>query len=199
MRPALTDEALRLGRMLAGLAPDESEVQGLLALMELQASRMAARVDAAGRPILLADQNRARWDHLLIRRGLAALDMALAESSARALGPYALQAAIAACHARAPTSGETDWVRMPPCTTRWHKPHHRRWWSSTAPWRSAWPSDRRPGWPSSMRCAATKPCRITSGCSHEGLAESRGSLRAAWRSAAVRSTTRMIQGPTSAR
>ena len=114
MRPALTDEALRLGRMLAGLAPDETEVQGLLALMELQASRMAARVDAAGRPILLADQNRARWDHLLIRRGLAALDMALAlaESSARALGPYALQAAIAACHARAPTSAETDWVRI---------------------------------------------------------------------------------------
>ncbi|MDO8371831.1 MAG: RNA polymerase sigma factor [Polaromonas sp.] len=114
MRPALTDEALRLGRMLAGLAPDESEVQGLLALMELQASRMAARVDAAGRPILLADQNRARWDHLLIRRGLAALDMALAlaESSARALGPYALQAAIAACHARAPTSAETDWLRI---------------------------------------------------------------------------------------
>lgn len=114
MRPALTDEALRLGRMLAGLAPDESEVQGLLALMELQASRMAARVDATGRPILLADQNRARWDHLLIRRGLAALDMALAlaESSARALGPYALQAAIAACHARAPTSAETDWVRI---------------------------------------------------------------------------------------
>lgn len=114
MRPALTDEALRLGRMLAGLAPEESEVQGLLSLMELQASRMAARVDAAGRPILLADQNRARWDHLLIRRGLAALDMALAlaESSARALGPYALQAAIAACHARAPTSAETDWVRI---------------------------------------------------------------------------------------
>ncbi|MDI1236152.1 MAG: RNA polymerase sigma factor [Polaromonas sp.] len=114
MRPALTDEALRLGRMLAGLAPDESEVQGLLALMELQASRMAARVDAAGRPILLADQNRARWDHLLIRRGLAALDraLALAESSVRALGPYALQGAIAACHARAPTSAETDWLRI---------------------------------------------------------------------------------------
>ncbi|MDI1341253.1 RNA polymerase sigma factor [Polaromonas sp.] len=114
MRPALSDEALRLGRMLAGLATGESEVQGLLALMELQASRMAARVDAAGRPILLADQNRAHWDPLLIRRGLAALDMAmaLAESSARALGPYALQAAIAACHARAPTSGETDWVRI---------------------------------------------------------------------------------------
>jgi len=114
MRPALTDEALRLGRMLAGLAPEESEVQGLLALMELQASRMAARIDEAGRPILLPDQNRARWDHLLIRRGLAALDMALAlaESAAQALGPYALQAAIAACHARAPTSAETDWARI---------------------------------------------------------------------------------------
>lgn len=114
MRPALTDEALRLGRMLAGLAPDESEVQGLLALMELQASRMAARIDDAGRPILLPDQNRTRWDHLLIRRGLAALDLALAlaESASHALGPYALQAAIAACHARAPTSAETDWVRI---------------------------------------------------------------------------------------
>jgi RNA polymerase sigma factor (sigma-70 family) len=114
MRPALTDEALRLGRMLAGLAGGESEVRGLLALMELQASRMAARVDAAGRPVLLADQNRARWDRLLIRRGLAALDLAiaLAESSARALGPYALQAAIAACHARAPTAAQTDWVRI---------------------------------------------------------------------------------------
>jgi RNA polymerase sigma factor (sigma-70 family) len=114
MRPALTDEALRLGRMLAGLAPGEPEVHGLVGLMELQASRMGARVDAAGRPVLLPDQNRARWDHLLIRRGLAALDMALAlaESSPQALGPYALQAAIAACHARAPTSEETDWVRI---------------------------------------------------------------------------------------
>jgi predicted RNA polymerase sigma factor len=112
MRPALTDEALRLGRMLAGLAPDESEVHGLLALVELQASRMAARVDAAGRPVLLSDQDRTRWDHLLIRRGLAALDRAqtLAGSSVHALGPYALQAAIAACHARAPAAVQTDWA-----------------------------------------------------------------------------------------
>ena len=112
MRPALTDEALRLGRMLAGLAPEESEVQGLLALMELQASRMAARVDAAGRPVLLPNQDRARWDHLLIRRGLAALDraQALAGSSVHVLGPYALQAAIAACHARAATAAQTDWA-----------------------------------------------------------------------------------------
>lgn len=112
MRPALADEALRLGRMLAGLAPDASEVHGLLALVELQASRMAARVDAAGRPVLLSDQDRTRWDHLLIRRGLAALDraQALAGSSVHALGPYALQAAIAACHARAPTAAQTDWA-----------------------------------------------------------------------------------------
>jgi RNA polymerase sigma factor (sigma-70 family) len=110
MRPALCDEALRLGRMLAELAPVQSEVHGLVALMELQASRAAARVDAAGRPVLLLEQDRARWDHMLIRRGLAALDRA--QSLGGALGPYALQAAIAACHARAPTAGETDWSRI---------------------------------------------------------------------------------------
>jgi RNA polymerase sigma factor (sigma-70 family) len=110
MRPALCDEALRLGRILVGLAPDEPEVHGLVALMELQASRAAARVDSAGRPVLLMDQDRARWDHLLIRRGLAALDRATAPGSA--LGRYALQAAIAACHARARTPEETDWARI---------------------------------------------------------------------------------------
>ncbi|ABE45816.1 RNA polymerase sigma factor [Polaromonas sp. JS666] len=114
MRPALTDEALRLGRMLAELAPDESEVQGLVALMELQASRAAARVDASGRPVLLAQQDRGRWDRLLIRRGLAALAHAEALCGARGhpLGTYALQASIAACHARAPTAAETDWTRI---------------------------------------------------------------------------------------
>lgn len=114
MRPALTDEALRLGRMLAELAPDESEVQGLVALMELQASRAAARVDASGRPVLLAQQDRGRWDRLLIRRGLAALARAEALCGARGhpLGTYALQASIAACHARAPTAAETDWARI---------------------------------------------------------------------------------------
>ena len=101
MRPALCDEALRLGRMLAELAPGESEVHGLVALMELQASRTAARVDASGRPVLLMEQDRARWDRLLIRRGLAALERA--EALGGALGRYALQAAIAACHARART------------------------------------------------------------------------------------------------
>ena len=110
MRPALCEEALRLGRILAELAPDESEVHGLVALMEIQASRLRARIGASGEPVLLLDQNRARWDQLLIHRGLAAL--ARAESLGGALGPYALQAAIAACHARALTADATDWVRI---------------------------------------------------------------------------------------
>ena len=110
MRPALCDEALRLGRMLAGLAPQQSEVHGLVALMELQASRAKARTDAQGRPVLLPQQDRARWDHLLIRRGLAALERA--EALGGALGPYALQGAIAACHARAATPEQTDWKRI---------------------------------------------------------------------------------------
>jgi predicted RNA polymerase sigma factor len=110
MRPALCEDALRLGRILAELAPGEPEVHGLVALMEIQASRSRARVDPNGRPILLLDQNRARWDHLLIRRGLAALERAERLGGAR--GPYALQAAIAACHARARTPEETDWARI---------------------------------------------------------------------------------------
>jgi RNA polymerase sigma factor (sigma-70 family) len=114
MRPALTGEALRLGRVLAELAPAEPEVHGLVALMELQASRAAARVDAQGRPVLLMDQNRGRWDRLLIRRGLLALERAeaLCVQEGGALGPYALQAGIAACHARAGTPDETDWPRI---------------------------------------------------------------------------------------
>ena len=111
MRPALADEALRLARMLAGLAPAEPEVHGLAALLELQASRMKSRTDAAGRPILLADQDRSRWDRLLIRRGLLALERADALCGGRP-GPYALQAAIAACHARAPSAAATDWARI---------------------------------------------------------------------------------------
>ena len=110
MRPALADEALRLGRVLAGLAPQEPEVQGLVALMELQSSRAAARVDAQGRPVLLMDQDRGRWDRLLIRRGLAALERA--NASGGSPGPYQLQAAIAACHAQARTAQETDWERI---------------------------------------------------------------------------------------
>ncbi len=110
MRPALCEDALRLGRILAELASQEAEVHGLVALMEIQASRMRARVGPSGEPILLLDQNRARWDQLLIHRGLAAL--ARAEALGSALGPYALQAAIAACHARARTPEETNWVRI---------------------------------------------------------------------------------------
>ncbi|HEY3226407.1 MAG TPA: RNA polymerase sigma factor [Planctomycetota bacterium] len=110
MRPALCEDALRLGRILAGLAPKEPEVHGLVALMEIQASRSGARVGPSGVPILLLDQDRARWDQLLIRRGLAALQRA--EELGGARGPYALQAAIAACHARARTPGETDWARI---------------------------------------------------------------------------------------
>lgn len=108
MRPALCDEALRLGRILAGLLAGEPEVHGLVALMEIQASRAAARVDAQGDPVLLLDQNRARWDALLIRRGLAAL--AKAEALGGAHGRYTLQAAIAACHARARIAEDTDWA-----------------------------------------------------------------------------------------
>jgi predicted RNA polymerase sigma factor len=110
MRPALAQEAVRLGRMLAELTPDQAESHGLAALLELQSSRMHARTDAQGRPILLADQDRGRWDRLLIRRGLAAL--ARAESMSAVRGPYTLQAAIAACHARAAAAELTDWARI---------------------------------------------------------------------------------------
>ena len=110
MRPALCEDALRLGRILAELAPEEPEVHGLVALMEIQASRSRARLGPAGEPVLLLDQNRAQWDRLLIRRGLVALERA--ERLGGAQGVYALQAAIAACHARARTPDETDWKRI---------------------------------------------------------------------------------------
>jgi RNA polymerase sigma factor (sigma-70 family) len=110
IRPSLCQEALRLGRILAELAPAEPEVHGLVALMELQASRLRARVGPAGEPVLLLDQDRARWDHVLIRRGLIALERA--QTTGATLGPYGLQAAIAACHARARSAQETDWERI---------------------------------------------------------------------------------------
>jgi predicted RNA polymerase sigma factor len=110
MRPALCEDALRLGRIVAELAPEEPEVHGLVALMEIQASRSRARLGPAGEPVLLLDQNRAQWDRLLIRRGLVALERA--ERLGGAQGVYALQAAIAACHARAGTADETDWKRI---------------------------------------------------------------------------------------
>ncbi|MGH2804634.1 MAG: RNA polymerase sigma factor, partial [Thermoleophilaceae bacterium] len=110
MRPALCEDALRLGRILAGLAPEEPEVHGLVALMEIQASRIRARTGPSGEPVLLLDQDRGRWDRLLVNRGLAALGRV--ESLGGALGPYSLQAAIAACHARARIPDETDWDRI---------------------------------------------------------------------------------------
>ena len=110
LRPALCEDALRLGRILVALDPNEPEVHGLVALMEIQASRSRARVGPSGEPVLLLDQDRSRWDHILISRGLAALERA--EKLSGALGPYALQAAIAACHARARTPDETDWSRI---------------------------------------------------------------------------------------
>src|SRR5947209_8365164 len=110
MRPALCEDALRLGRILAGLVPNEPEVHGIVALMEIQASRTRARVSPTGEPILLLDQDRTRWDHVLIRHGLAELERA--EALGGSLGPYALQAAIAACHARARAADQTDWPRI---------------------------------------------------------------------------------------
>jgi RNA polymerase sigma-70 factor, ECF subfamily len=110
MRPALCEDALRLGRILAELVPKEPEVHGLVALMEIQASRTRARIGPSGEPVLLLDQDRARWDHVLVGRGLAALERA--EALGGAQGPYALQAEIAACHARARTAAETDWTRI---------------------------------------------------------------------------------------
>src|SRR5579872_5827624 len=110
MRPALCEDALRLGRIVAGLVPNEAEVHGLVALMEIQASRMHARTNAKGEPILLLDQDRGRWDRVLIRHGLGELERA--EALGGALGPYALQAAIAACHARATGGDDTDWGRI---------------------------------------------------------------------------------------
>ena len=117
MRPDLCHEALRLGRLLAQLAPAEPEVHGLAALMEIQASRIAARTGPSGRPVLLLDQDRTRWDRLLISRGLAALDRA--EKLGGAHGPYALQAAIAACHARAFRAGTPTGRGSPSCTASW--------------------------------------------------------------------------------
>jgi RNA polymerase sigma factor (sigma-70 family) len=116
-RPALCQEALRLGRILAELTPGESEVHGLVALMEIQASRLAARIGTNGEPVLLADQDRRRWDRVLVVRGLAALDRA--QRTGAPLGPYALQAAIAACHARAGSVETTDWRGSPRSTRRW--------------------------------------------------------------------------------
>ncbi len=145
MRPALCDEALRLARMLSALTPAEAEAHGLQALLEIQASRAAARIDAQGQPILLMDQDRARWDRLLIRRGLAALAQAESLSESRAPGPYALQAAIAACHARARRAPTTPTgMRSARSTTRCSQCSPHRWSNSTARWPSAAQRERAP-------------------------------------------------------
>ncbi len=162
IRRDLCDEALRLGRMLASLTPNDSESLGLLALIELQASRLAARVGRDGEPVLLMDQDRTRWDQLLISRGLALLDRI--EVLHGTAGPYALQAAIAACHARARTPEDTDWPRLPPCTTVWRRSRRPRSWRSTAPSRSDGPSVRAQVWRSSRRSPTSRRCAATICC-----------------------------------
>ena len=173
IRPPLCEDALRLGRILAGLMPGEPEVHGLLALMELQASRLRARVGPGGEPVLLADQDRARWDRLLVQRGLAALGRA--EKLAGALGPYTLQAAIAACHARARSVEDTDWPRivalydglaaLTGVAGRRAQPRggggdglraRRRGWSSST------------RWPTTARCATTTCCRASAATCSSG-------------------------------
>ena len=138
MRPQLCEEALRLGRILAELAREEPEVHGLVALMEIQASRFGARTGPSGEPVLLLDQDRARWDQLLIRRGLAALERAEALNAApgRTPGPYVLQAAIAACHARArQRGGDGLGANRRDFTPSSERSRRRRWWNSIARWR----------------------------------------------------------------
>jgi RNA polymerase sigma factor (sigma-70 family) len=161
MRPALCDEAMRLGRIVAGLVPDASEVHGLVALMEIQASRTAARVGASGEPVLLLEQNRARWDQMLIRRGLAGLARAEALG---ALGPYALQAAIAACHGRARTARRPTGRASPRSTTRWPSSRRRPSSSSTARSRCRWPSGRPRGSRWSMRSWTSRRSRAITCC-----------------------------------
>ena len=144
MRAELCEDALRLGRILAGLAPREPEVLGLVALMELQASRSRARTGPDGQPILLLDQDRARWDQLLIRRGLAASSGPWRLGGA--LGPYGLQAAIAACHARARRAEDTDWQQIAALYDALAEINPSPVVELIARWRSEWPTGRRPGW-----------------------------------------------------
>ena len=151
MRTDLCLEALRLARMLAALAPGDAEVHGLQALLELQASRLHARTTPAGDAVLLEDQDRARWDHLLIRRGLAAL--ARAEGSGQPIGVYTVQAAIAACHARARRPSETDWARIASLYDCCRRPATTRSSRSTA----RWPTAARSGRPPGSRCWTRSP------------------------------------------
>ena len=151
LRPQLCNEALRMGRVLASIAPHEPEAHGLLALMELNASRTAARTDASGEPILMLDQNRALWDQLQIRRGMQALGRARELGGAG--GFYALQAAIVACHAQARTAADTDWPRIAELYAELAAVVPRRSSNSTVRSRSAWPRGRKRRWRSSTRLA----------------------------------------------
>jgi len=162
MRPALCEEALRLGRTLSALMPREAEVYGLLALMEIQASRSRARTAANGTPVLLMAQNRALWDPLLIHRGLAALERA--QQLGGTSGPYALQAAIAACHARAATAEATDWKRIAALYAELARVSPSPVIELTVPSPSAWPKAPPPHYPWSTRCATSRRCPATTRC-----------------------------------
>ena len=165
-RPDLCAEAIRLGRILTSLLPEESELHGLSALMQLHASRLPARIDAAGRPVLLADQDRRRWDRLLIRQGVAALDRAIALGGA--LRPYALQASIAACHAARPATARRTGPGSRRSTRCWPTWRRRRSSSSTGPSPSAGPTVPRRGWPSSTRSPRPVTWRATRSCRPSG-------------------------------
>jgi predicted RNA polymerase sigma factor len=161
-RPQLCNEALRLGRVLTSIAPREPEAHGLMALMELNASRTAARVDAAGEPILMLDQNRALWDQFQIRRGMRALRRA--HDLGGASGVYALQAAIIACHAQARTAKETDWSRISALTPSSPRLRPRQSSNSTALSLSAWPRGLRRFWRSLTALCGTRGSRTTICC-----------------------------------
>ncbi len=174
MRPALCDEALRVGRILAELAPTEPEVHGLVALMEIQSSRTRARTGRSGQPILLLNQNRGLWNQLLIHRGLAALKRAIALGGRR--GPYVLQASIAACHARARTAEATDWAQIAALYRRAGDDHAvagRR--AESRRWRWRWRRDPTPGSRSSMRSSRSRRWRRTRCCRRPAAISSPGS------------------------
>ena len=177
MRPGLCDAALRLGRMLEVVAPSEPEVHGLAALMEIQASRLAARVGPTGEPVRLLEQDRGRWDKVLIRRGLLALDRA--ERQGGPSGPYTLQAAIAACHARARRPEDTDWPRIVALYDALAQLTPSPSWTSTGPSRSGWRTGRRRGSmrssrsPPPRRCATTICCRPSAATSSSRSAGTR--------------------------
>lgn len=184
MRPGLCLEALRLGRLLAELAPQEAEAHALVALMEIQASRSAARTGPSGEPVQLHEQNRGRWDRLLIRRGFTAM-LRARQVGGTSPGPYLLQAAIAVCHAQAPTAEDTDWARIAACTRRWRSCCRPRSSSSTGPCRSGWPTGPRRAWTWSTPCSPIPHYATTTSCRASGVTcwrASTGTTRRGWSS-----------------